>query len=346
VDNSVALGLVFVVVLVSSRLSLPLLHRTLLRLGCVAQPSTRGLHLQPTPRGGGVIIALWGVLAMLMFPGSSNTTLLGNSLIITGLVVVALIGFVDDWSHELPAGIRLLIHLIASALVVSGSYISDLLDYFVVFRSPIIVIAVFLTVITAWSINAMNFMDGSDALVASQIVLSSLLFNVFGFITGEDLRVFIEISAVGLSALAFLTKNFPPATMFLGDVGSGFLGLLIVTFVITTTPVVWWILPVALILYSLFIMDTILTLARRVLRGERPTSAHREHAYQRIVQRSHRHQDALIINTAYLLVIAVPLSALTIARGLPSVITVSLSFLLAGLLVLLVPALTTEKDTP
>jgi uncharacterized membrane protein len=103
-------------------------------------------------------------------------------------------------------------------------------------------------------------------------------------------------------------------------------------------------LPVALILYSLFIMDTILTLARRVLRSERPTSAHREHAYQRIVQRSHRHQDALIINTAYLLVIAIPLSALTIAQGLPSVITVSLSFLLAGLLVLLVPALPTEED--
>lgn len=341
-----ALGLTFVLVLVSSRLSLPLLHRALLRLGCVAQPSARGLHLQPTPRGGGVIIALWGVLAMLLFPGSSNTTLLGNSLIITGLVVVALIGFVDDWSHDLPASIRLLIHLIASALVVSGSYISDLLDYFVVFHSPILVVAVFLTVVTAWSINAMNFMDGSDALVASQIVLSSLLFNVFGYITGEDLRVFIQISVVGVSTVAFLAKNFPPATMFLGDVGSGFLGLLIVTFVITITPAVWWVLPVALILYSLFIMDTFLTLARRILRGERPTSAHREHAYQRIVQRSHRHQDALIVNSAYLLVIAVPLSALTIERSLSSVVTVSLSFLLAGLFVLLVPALISESGAP
>ncbi|MGA1331771.1 MAG: hypothetical protein ACO31D_01315 [Ilumatobacteraceae bacterium] len=312
----------------------------------MAQPSARGLHLQPTPRGGGVIIALWGVLAMLLFPGSSNTTLLGNSLIITGLVVVALIGFVDDWSHDLPASIRLLVHLIASALVVSGSYISDLLDHFVVFHSPILVVAVFLTVVTAWSINAMNFMDGSDALVASQIVLSSLLFNVFGYITGEDLRVFIQISVVGVSTVAFLAKNFPPATMFLGDVGSGFLGLLIVTFVITITPAVWWVLPVALILYSLFIMDTFLTLARRILRGERPTSAHREHAYQRIVQRSHRHQDALIINSAYLLVIAVPLSALTIERSLSSVVTVSLSFLLAGLFVLLVPALISESGAP
>jgi Fuc2NAc and GlcNAc transferase len=239
-----------------------------------------------------------------------------------------------------------LIHLIASALVVSGSYISDLLDYFVVFHSPILVVAVFLTVVTAWSINAMNFMDGSDALVASQIVLSSLLFNVFGYITGEDLRVFIQISVVGVSTVAFLAKNFPPATMFLGDVGSGFLGLLIVTFVITTTPAVWWILPVALILYSLFIMDTILTLARRILRGERPTSAHREHAYQRIVQRSHRHQDALIVNSAYLLVIAVPLSALTIERSLSSVVTVSLSLLLAGLFVLLVPTLISESGAP
>jgi Fuc2NAc and GlcNAc transferase len=283
---------------------------------------------------------------MLLFPGSSNTTLLGNSLIITGLVVVALIGFVDDWSHDLPASIRLLVHLTASALVVSGSYISDLLDYFIVFRSPILVVAVFLTVVTAWSINAMNFMDGSDALVASQIVLSSLLFNVFGYITGEDLRVFIQISVVGVSTVAFLAKNFPPATMFLGDVGSGFLGLLIVTFVITTAPAVWWVLPVALILYSLFIMDTILTLARRILRGERPTSAHREHAYQRIVQRSHRHQDALIVNSAYLLVIAVPLSVLTIERSLSSVVTVSLSFLLAGLFVLLVPALISESGAP
>jgi Fuc2NAc and GlcNAc transferase len=260
--------------------------------------------------------------------------------------VVALIGFVDDWSHDLPASIRLLVHLIASALVVSGSYISDLLDHFVVFHSPILVVAVFLTVVTAWSINAMNFMDGSDALVASQIVLSSLLFNVFGYITGEDLRVFIQISVVGVSTVAFLAKNFPPATMFLGDVGSGFLGLLIVTFVITITPAVWWVLPVALILYSLFIMDTFLTLARRILRGERPTSAHREHAYQRIVQRSHRHQDALIVNSAYLLVIAVPLSALTIERSLSSVVTVSLSFLLAGLFVLLVPALISESGAP
>lgn len=339
-----ALGLTLVVVLVSSRLSLPLLHRALLRHGCVAQPSARGLHRQPTPRGGGVIIASWGVLAMLLSPGSSDKTPVGSSLIIAGLVVVALIGFVDDLSYELSASIRLFVHLIASTLVVFGCYVNDQLDYFVVRDLPVTVVAMTLIVVAAWSTNAVNFMDGSDALVASQIVLSCLLFTMFGFSTGEDFKSFFVISVVGLSTLAFLTKNFPPATMFLGDVGSGFLGLFIVTFVLTTTPAVWWVLPTALILYSLFIMDTIITLARRMLRGERPTSAHREHAYQRIVQRSHRHQDALTVNTAYLLVIAVPLCALTIKRSLASVTTVGLSFVLGGLLVLLVPAVIARKD--
>ena len=344
-DYSVVLGLTLVVVFFSSWLSLQRLHHVLMQLGCVALPSARGLHSQPIPRGGGIVIALWGILAIWLVPSSSDGSIYGYLLVAAGLLVVSLIGFADDRSNNLSTTTRLSVHFTASALVVAGCSIITALDAFVILGLPIIVVAVFLTIVGAWSINAMNFMDGSDALVASQVVLTTLIFNIFALSNDIDLRHFAMLTVVGLSTLGFLVKNLPPATMFLGDVGSGFLGLAIVVFVITTTPAVWWSLPVALILYSLFIMDTFVTLSRRMLRGELPTNAHREHAYQRIVRRSNRHADALVVNTCYLLLVAVPLSFFTIHRDLTSVMAVVISFVLAGTLVLLTPSVSAQTQT-
>ena len=173
------------------------------------------------------------------------------------------------------------------------------------FTLPGMMLAVLLTLWLAWSINLFNFMDGINGIAS--IEAASVLGNMalLMFLSGQPVHVWFFFALVATCSLGFLVWNFPRARIFMGDVGSGFLGSLIgglSILALVQAEVYFWAL---LILYGVFVADSTVTLIRRALHGEKVYQAHRSHAYQHTAQRLGSHTPVtlavLAINLLWLL---------------------------------------------
>lgn len=273
-----------------------LLRRYALAASLLDIPNARSSHSLPTPRGGGVAIVVVFLLGILvLFNFKLVTTAALWALLGTG-AWVAIIGFIDDHQH-IPARWRLIAHFIGAAW---GLYwlggVPPLLG--VEFGWLGYVLGAFYLV---WLLNLYNFMDGIDGL-ASIEALSVCAGGVL--LTEQNHALLLLMVAVA----GFLIWNFPPAKIFMGDAGSGFLGMILGLFSLQAawhnTAFFWsW-----LILLGVFIVDATLTLARRFLRGEKVYVAHRSHAYQYAARQYCSHKKVslavAVINVAWLLPLA------------------------------------------
>ena len=245
------------------------------RLGLLDEPGAHRSHDSTTPRAGGVGIAAALVAVLAAFLGASDVVEPRFLYaVLAGVIVIAGIGLADD-RLSLPSWPRLFVHLlVATAVAWSGSEHGAWL--------AIAVVALAL----AWSINLHNFMDGSNGLLAGQ---AALVLGAFAWVAGWELFIAAFCGAGAAAALGFLPFNFPRARVFLGDVGSGVLGLAIGV-------AVWQgerraLLPLAwgLVISSSFVIDATLTLLWRIARRERFTERHREHLYQYLVRAGWAH---------------------------------------------------------
>jgi len=240
-------------------------------------PDARRSHVAPTPRGGGLAIVVTLVLAWLLWPGART----GWWPLMTCVVLMAVVGWFDD-RHQLPVRLRFVVQLfIAAGLLaaVGGLNTVGLFGWQLNapwLWTPLGGIAVI------WLINLYNFMDGADGMAAGQGLwaglVSSLLFEVQG---QPDLATF-AIAAAGAWG-GFLFWNRPPAGIFMGDVGSLALGVMIAACAVTgasTGAISIW---VSFMISSVFVVDATATLLSRVARGERWYTPHRQHAYQRLL---------------------------------------------------------------
>ncbi len=249
------------------------------RRGMLDQPGQRRSHTIPTPRGGGIGLV---VASLICIPGTllSFPSAWPSGVVVSldaGLALVALVGWWDD-HRPLPVlprfGAQLLAVLAFSVLLLSTG-----LSWWWL---PLLLGA------GSWSINLHNFMDGIDGLLAQQTIFVA---TGLAWISGSLGQTALAISTATLaaSALGFWLFNRPPARIFMGDVGSGSIGMLIFGF----SAMLWsldhaLIWPV-LILSSAFLLDATLTLLMRMLRGRRWYSPHREHLYQWITRRGGTH---------------------------------------------------------
>jgi Fuc2NAc and GlcNAc transferase len=267
-------------------------------------PNDRSLHEAPVARGGGVaVVACFQTAAVLLaltgqIPGRWAVALLGGGLL------VALIGWLDDRSG-VQARIRALVHFVAAcwALWWLGGLPGIWLGGWEL-RLPVIG-NVLATIGVVWWINLYNFMDGIDGLAGGQAVTVAGSAGVLMLLTGNAADALPAFALAGAAA-GFLVLNWYPARIFLGDVGSGFLGFAFATLAIATEragalPLLVWVL-----LSGVFIVDSTVTLLRRVLRGERWHEAHRSHAYQRLVLsgRSHGRVTAAVLGINGILTLA------------------------------------------
>ncbi len=285
-------------------------------------PNARSSHVMATPRGGGVAIVI-AVLTGLLVAG-----LLGAIpwRLITGLAgsgaVVAGVGFADDHGHVARRW-RLLAHGTAAVWVlvwVGGLPPLPILGHVVTAGWIANGLA---GIYIVWLLNLTNFMDGIDGLAAVEAITvclcGALLYQTSA--PGESHWVAPLILAGGASG--FLIWNWPPAKIFMGDAGSGFLGLMLAGLSLQAA----WVAPQLfwswLILLGVFVVDATFTLVRRTLRGDRFYNAHRTHAYQHAARAwgSHRPVTVAIsaINLGWLLPVAyfVARNELT---GLPAVL--------------------------
>ncbi len=275
-------------------------------------PNARSSHLVPTPRGGGVaiVLAFLAALPVLAFanllPWPSVWGLLGAG------AVVAVIGFLDDHGH-IPARWRLLGHFAGAiwALFWLGglpplSLFGMSLDLGWLGHA---LAAVYLV----WLLNLYNFMDGIDGIASVEAICvcvgGTLLYVMSGFADSTQSMAWVMPMLLAAAVAGFLYWNFPPARIFMGDAGSGFLGITLGVMSLQASWVAPQLLWAWLILLGVFVVDATWTLLHRLLRRERVYEAHRSHAYQFASRRFRRHLPVTLavalLNLLWLLPLAV-----------------------------------------
>lgn len=268
------------------------------RRGMLDQPGQRRSHTLPTPRGGGIgivlacLVAVSGVL--WSFPGAwPQRVILG---IAGALLLVAAIGWWDD-HRPLRQWPRLAVQLLATGWFSCALLMGEGMAWV-----PLLVLA------GGWSINLHNFMDGIDALLAQQAMFVAVGLACLAASIDQPALAGAGF-AVAAACLGFWCFNRPPARIFMGDVGSGSVGLLL--FVLSA--MLWrtgpWLLWPALILSSSFISDASLTLLNRFLRGRRWYAPHREHLYQWLVRSGRTHARSAAFYLGWNLLVAAPAAA-------------------------------------
>jgi len=281
-------------------------------------PNERSSHTRPIPRGGGLLIVLITLLGFLGAAPLVQINLFESGFITigTGAALIAIVSWYDDLGTT-PCWIRFAAHAVGAILVISfigygQSLTVPFLPSINVGWPGILLAFLWLTGFT----NAYNFMDGIDGIAGSQAVIAGVAWWGFGVLLGEPLLNLPGLF-IAASSLGFLGHNWPPARIFMGDVGSAFLGFCLATLTLTSVHIDPR-LPVAgvLIVWP-FVFDTTFTILRRLQLGENIFAAHRSHLYQRLVIAGYSHQSVTLLYTglsligvlvAYLWMLQVPSS--------------------------------------
>jgi len=274
-------------------------------------PNSRSSHVMPTPRGGGMAIVASFLIGLLVLASYELIIFQTFFMLFISGTLVALVGWLDDHGH-VSARWRLLVHFSVSSFVVFANGGLPVLSFFgwdVNFG----VFGHFLSIIAlVWMLNLYNFMDGIDGLAGGQAVISTvtigaILFFVFNQQSFANLHWLLAACCLG-----FLLWNFPIAKIFMGDAGSGFIGIMLGSLLLITSHVDQSLFWAWLIMLGVFIVDATYTLLKRFFRGDKVHDAHCSHAYQYASRKFKSHKtvtlSVYIINIVWLAPIAVCVS--------------------------------------
>ncbi|NMY40047.1 glycosyltransferase family 4 protein [Pseudomonas sp. WS 5013] len=266
-------------------------------------PNSRSSHQVPTPRGGGMAIVVACSLALAalalsdLLPAPLFYALSGSG------ALVALVGFVDD-HRPLSARWRLLAHFLAAAWGLF--WLGGMPEVRIpgVGGLPGWLWGLLGLVYLVWLLNLYNFMDGIDGIAGTEAICVCLGGAILYALAGRYEMVLLPV-LLALASAGFLFWNFPSARIFMGDAGSGYLGLLLGLFSLQAAWVAQELFWSWLILLGVFIVDASVTLLRRLLQGSRVYEAHRSHAYQHAARQLGRHLPVTlavaVINLCWLL---------------------------------------------
>jgi Fuc2NAc and GlcNAc transferase len=257
------------------------------RLRLIDRPNDRSSHLLPRPRGGGIGVFAGLLAGLAVAVGIEDLTITTNlAAILAGATIVAIVGLGDDIA-PLEPWLRLAVHVAAAAGVVSVTGGWTWLPLPAPFDVPLGPSGMALAVIwIACVTNFFNFMDGADGLAAGQAMLTCMAVALVAWPAPTAMVALVTAGAVA----AFLVRNWAPARIFLGDVGSGGIGFLLSALPLLSSEgdrtVLTTLVGTSL---ALFFVDPIATLYRRWRQGATLTASHREHAYQRLIVPGHSH---------------------------------------------------------
>lgn len=262
------------------------------------QPNERSLHTTPVPRTGGLAILAGLAVAAPAWAGP----------LLPALALALALGaasFLDD-RRGLPVALRFAIHLAAAAALVGWGGAP----------APGLAAGLAALLAIAWMTNLYNFMDGSDGLAGGMAVIGFSAYAAAAWIAG-DTSLLLPALCVAAAAAGFLAFNFHPARLFMGDAGSIPLGFLAGAMGFAGWSGGTWPAWFPLVVFSPFVVDASVTLARRLLRGERIWQAHREHYYQRLVRGGLGHRATALAEYAVMILVALAgLLALSLGQTL------------------------------
>jgi glycosyltransferase WbpL len=271
-------------------------------------PNTRSAHTRPTPRLGGL-----GLMAAVLGTALVNARSLprGATAVLGGVVVVSALGLLDDF-RPLTARVRIAVQVVAATFVVWLRRDALSAGFLWSVHLPAWVLAPAAVVWIVWMTNLYNFMDGIDGLAAGQTIFASLGLAAGMAAAGSMESAFLLLLLAAASS-GFLLFNFPPASIFMGDVGSTAIG-----FFLACAPLLPQraLLPVEAVWIAagLFLLDATTTLIRRMRSGEAWYEAHRSHWYQRPLKYGVAHRAITGWAYAGMLLLAIASAAFVDAR--------------------------------
>lgn len=264
------------------------------RLAIIDFPNERSSHSQPTPRGGGISLVAMTIVGLV---GSQMiwqlTSWRGLMFYVVAAILIAAVSWLDDL-QSLSAKVRFLAHFIAAGMVIAEWGFWETL-YIPLFGTiQLGQLGLLLTLL--WIVgltNAYNFMDGIDGIAGGQAFVAGIGWAIVGWMI-NDKFVFAIGGLLAASSLGFLFYNWSPAKIFMGDVGSAFLGFTfaVVPLIVTRSTTINrdFMLWIGVLFIWPFIVDTGFTLLRRISKKENIFQAHRSHLYQRMVIAGYSHQ--------------------------------------------------------
>lgn len=323
--------LILTVLLLSFSLT-ALLRRYALARSIMDIPNARSSHSVPTPRGGGVAIVVAFLLALVVVAVEQTSAMSAMVALGGAGALIAVIGFMDDHGH-IAARWRLLGHFIAAAwaLLWLGGF--PAIQAFGVSVNLGWLGIAFAALYLVWLLNLYNFMDGIDGIASVEAVCACLGACLLYWLGGFE-QLLIAPLLLCAAVLGFLWWNFPPARIFMGDAGSGFLGIALGILSLqaawASSQLFWcW-----LILLGVFIVDATFTLIRRLSRGDKVYEAHRSHAYQFASRRHGKHLPVTLAIGALNLFWLLPIALCVMLLGLDGALGVLIAYVpLVGLAV-------------
>lgn len=279
--------LIFLIALTLTAVSLPWIRRLALKTGFVDVPASRKLHSTPMPLLGGLGIVLGASLAFIFFASNELPSTVAGVMLSLG--VVALTGLIDDRYH-LPARLKFGAELLAVAVLIYFDVhvrlpLPDWLNY---------------AITVLWVVglaNAINFLDNMDGLSAGVSAVAASFILLLGAQNNQFLVAGLAAAVLG-ACLGFLRYNFPPAKIFMGDVGALFLGFVLAILGLQlrfpqNTAVVTWMVPVFILAVPIF--DTTLVVISRIRRGLSPNTAGKDHTSHRLARMGFSHRETVLI---------------------------------------------------
>lgn len=291
----------------------PITKRLAFRLGVLDQPSNRKIHQRPTPLLGG--LAIYGALVLALVLFSPPFYLVEFGAILAGATWLVLVGFVDDRNGMKPL-VKMSGQVIAAVvLIAAGIQVR-------IFGSPVLDVGITIFWIVG-IINAMNFQDNMDGLLAGITAIASIFFFVMA--VQEELSLVSSLAAALAGAsVGFLIYNFNPASTFMGDVGSMVLGFLLAVLAIkldfkvpADRQIVTWMVPVVVLGMPIF--DTTLVVFTRLREKRSPMQGGKDHTSHRLVLMGLGQRTAVLVMYAVCVVLgftAIDLSQADIDSGL------------------------------
>lgn len=322
-------AVLFAVSLVAALVLTPLVRRFALRIGFVARPNERSMHVEPKPYLGGLAIFLAFAVAMVAGYGFADSKVLG--ILIGGALILAL-GIVDDL-YELSPRLKMLGQIAVAALLVYGwdvrifGIVNPLNETWLSFgfwSGPLT-----LFWIVAF-VNVVNFIDGLDGLAAGISTIGALTLLLVALQQQQTSAVALAAALAGAS-IGFLRYNFNPAKIFMGDAGAMFLGYTLAAIsvhgVMKSAVTVGMIVPVLALALPIF--DTAFAIIRRLMNGRSIGQADKDHLHHRLLRLGLSHRNTVLV-----------MWAISAWLGLSAVAVTEVSFgqalLIVGMVVLLI----------
>ncbi|MGX4803586.1 glycosyl transferase [Bradyrhizobium guangdongense] len=248
------------------------ISRPLLQRYALARPNARSSHRIPTPQGAGIAVISATIIVASAWAISANVAI--PLMLVVATIVIALVGFADD-----IVSLPVLLRLVLQAACVGAIVFTAPDDARIILTLPLVLERVLIVLAGIWFVNLVNFMDGLDLMTVAEVVPIAAALLLLGLLDELPWPAVLIATALCGAMLGFAPFNRPVAKVFLGDVGSLPIGLLLG----------WCLLELAwrgqaaaaLLLPAYYLADATITLFRRIARREQFWSAHRSHFYQR-----------------------------------------------------------------